>query len=85
MPYFNEDIGIGPLYEYAFDDNYVYGRHYGQWKRNLFAGDDFKESDISKVYVLRMPLDYKKAQGKEYEFIDDQSEIIKKLEWNQIP
>ena len=85
IPYFNEEIGIGPLYEYAFDDKYVYGRHYGQKKRNLFAGDEFKESDISKIFVVKLPINYKKTTEKGYELIDPQGEYLKILEWKQIP
>jgi len=85
MPYFNETMGIGPLYAYAKDERFIYGRHYGAALRNHFPGDTLQEADPTKTVVIRMPLQVKRDDPIPCETIPPEDPSLKTLVWEPVP
>jgi len=54
---------LGPLYQYAFRNYFIYAKHYGGKKRNAFEGDTYIDIDRSKTFYIIIDKRTGRVQG----------------------
>ena len=80
LPYTPEKMKIGPLFEYSLNGDTIFGKHYGQKKRNLFKNDELLESDSKIIVVVEI-----NTINESVKIINDLTILPRNLKWIPIP